>query len=148
MTGTPSPSSTAGARPYVEPGLLLRFLVNPLVRRLGLAPTLVVAGRKTGRLIVTPIGPPFVLDGVSYLVSGRGETHWVRNLRAAHLGTLRTRNRVHEFRARELFDAERDAVVAAYRKRLGHRVDSYFERIPNFSDHPVFRLDPFEAGPR
>jgi deazaflavin-dependent oxidoreductase (nitroreductase family) len=132
----------------VAPGFLLRYLVNPFVRRLGLAPMLGVTGRRTGRLIVTPIGPPFVLDGVGYLVSGRGETHWVRNLRAARLGTLRTRGGVHAFRARELLGAERDAVVAAYRRRLGHRVDSYFERIPNFSDHPVFRLDPREAGPR
>ena len=68
-------------RPYVPSGVVMRRIVNPITVLLG-GPTLVVPGRRSGRPIATPV-PAFPFEGDRYLVAGGGETHWVRNLRAA-----------------------------------------------------------------
>ena len=62
----------------------MRRVVNPITLWLG-GPTLTVRGRRTGRPIRTPV-PTLDVGGTRYLVSGGGETHWVRNLRQ-HLAT-------------------------------------------------------------
>ena len=131
---------------YVRPGPALSHLVNPIVVRLGLATTLVVRGRRSGRLLEVPMGAPLEFEGALYLVSGRGQTHWARNLRAAGRCQLRHRGRTDRFRAIELTGPKRVRVVAAYRAKLGHSVDRLFEQIPNAADHPVFRLDTEPAG--
>lgn len=72
------------------PARALNGLVTLLVGRLGLPVPrlrlLRVHGRKTGRLRSTPV---LVLrqGGRRYLVAPRGETDWVRNLRAAGWGS-------------------------------------------------------------
>lgn len=136
--------------PYLRPPAVLARVVNPVVVRLGLGTVLVVRGRRSGRLISVPIGQPLALDGQRYLVSGRGTTHWIRNLRAAGEGTLRSRGRSERFRAVELTGAERDRVVAAYREHLGRSGERYFTEIPDPADHPVIRMEPYEprAGAR
>jgi deazaflavin-dependent oxidoreductase (nitroreductase family) len=126
---------------YIEPGSLMTKLVNPIVIRFTLAPILTVTGRRSGHLRSVPIGGAFTYDGSRYLVSGRGRTHWARNLRAAGVGELRTRSGVERFRAHEATGRERDAVVGAYRRAYGRSVAGYFERIPRPEDHPVFRLE-------
>jgi hypothetical protein len=77
-----------------------------------------------------------------YLVSGRGDTHWARNLRAAGEGQLRRGRQTERFRAVELVGDERARIVEAYRAKLGHSVDGYWAQIPDPADHPVFRIDP------
>lgn len=124
---------------YVPSGFVMRRIVNPITVLLG-GPTLVVRGRRTGRLLATPV-PPFSLDGTRYLVGGRGETHWARNLRAAGQGELRERRRREPFRAVELTGADRDRVVAAYRERLGRRGEGLFAALPDPAQHPVFRIE-------
>ncbi len=64
----------------------MSHVVNPITLWLG-GPTLTVRGRRTGRPIRTPV-PTLEVEGARYLVSGGGETHWVRNLRAAGQGEL------------------------------------------------------------
>ncbi len=139
-------SSPTSQRTYIAGGAFMNRLVNPLVARLGLTPVLIVRGRKSGKLIRVPLREPFELDGVRYLVSGRGETHWARNLRAAGRGTLRVRGRSEDFRASELHGEEQERVIEAYRKSFSGssaaRRDRYFAEIPNIADHPVFRMDP------
>ncbi len=83
-------------RPYVPSGFFMTHVVNPITLRLS-SPTLTVVGRRTGRPISTPV-PPFEYEATRYLVSGGGETDWVRNLRAASQGELRkgrTRDTFH-----------------------------------------------------
>jgi len=114
-------------------------VVNPITVRLG-GPTLIVRGRKSGRLISVPV-PPFEYGGVRYFVGGRGETNWVRNLRAAGKAEFRQGHTHEFFRPTELHGAERDRVLSAYRISLGRRVAHFFEVLPNLADHPAFRMD-------
>jgi deazaflavin-dependent oxidoreductase (nitroreductase family) len=129
-------TTTPKKRPNVSPGFVMRRVVNPIILRLG-GPTLTVVGRRSGRPISTPV-PPFAYEGARYFVSGRGESDWVRNLRAAGRGELR-KGRTHEaFRAVELPGEEHDRIVAAYRERMGKRVRSLFAALPDPADHAVF----------
>jgi deazaflavin-dependent oxidoreductase (nitroreductase family) len=127
--------------PYIRPGFVMTHLVNPIARRLGTTTLLTVPGRVTGQPHTTPLGAPFEYHGARYLVSGRGQTQWVRNLRAARGGRLRVHGRTEDFRAVEVLGPEHDAVVDAYRVKLGRSVKRYFERIPDVADHPVFRIE-------
>ena len=130
------------ARPYVRPNAFLAWVVNPVVVGLGLGTTLIVRGRTSGREIRVPMGAPLEFEGGRYLVSGRGETHWARNLRAAGEASLRSHGRVERFRATEIEGEARVRVLAAYRTKLGRSVDDYWAKIPDAADHPVFRMDP------
>jgi deazaflavin-dependent oxidoreductase (nitroreductase family) len=135
-----SASDPTGARRYVRSSFAMRRVINPLTILLG-GPTLVVRGRRSGRPVVTPI-PPFVHEGVRYLVAGGGETHWVRNLRVAGEGELRRGRAGEAFRAVELEGVERDRVVLAYRDWIGWRGREFFAALPEPSQHPVFRVEP------
>jgi deazaflavin-dependent oxidoreductase (nitroreductase family) len=129
------------ASPYVPPDFFMARVVNPVLRFIG-APTLTVRGRRSGLPVTTPLAP-FDYQGGRYLVGGGGETHWVRNLRAAGQGQLRMRGTHQDFHAVELQGDERDRVVAAYRDFMGRRVQQYFAKLPSLADHPVFRVEPF-----
>ena len=126
-------------RPYVPSRFFMSHVVNPITLLLR-GPTLTVRGRRSGRPIRTPV-PTLEFEGARYLVSGGGETHWVRNLRAAGQGELR-RGRTHEaFRAVEVDGDEHDRVVAAYREHMGWRGREFFSALPDPADHPVFRVE-------
>jgi hypothetical protein len=81
---------------YIRPEFLITHVANPVLRRLGRTPALVVRGRRSGQLLTVPMAEPLDLDGRRYLVSGRGQTNWVRNLRARarpHSGCMARRHR-------------------------------------------------------
>ncbi|KWW97938.1 hypothetical protein TH66_21460 [Carbonactinospora thermoautotrophica] len=124
---------------YIAPGRLVRAVVNPLVMRFGAATTLVVRARVTGKTQAVPVN---VLDyeGGRYLVAVRGETQWVRNLRAAGECELRRRGRVYRYVAEEVPVEDREPVIAAYRERWDSQVRRFFQALPDPADHPVFRL--------
>jgi deazaflavin-dependent oxidoreductase (nitroreductase family) len=115
--------------------------------RLGIAGSteLMVRGRRTGRPMRVPV-IPVEHGGSRYLVSTRGEADWVRNLRSAGRGELRTRRGAERFRAFELPEPEREPVIAAYRRTAGRAVAGYWKRLPDPADHPVFRIEPDGAG--
>ncbi len=133
-------------RPYIAPGPFAR-LVNRMVGRLGLATTLAVRGRKSGQWRTATV---FVLDqdGSRYLIAPRGETQWARNLRVTKEGELRRRGRAERFRAVELPDGDKPALIEAYVNRYGAVVRGEFKALPNPSDHPVFRLEAIPEGSR
>lgn len=128
--------------PYIRPGFLLARVFNPINRRLGIFPTLTVRGRRSGELRTIPLGSPLEFAGARYLVSGRGNTEWARNLRAVGQAELRIHGITEPFRAVEVKGGERERVVAAYKAKLGRAVHRYFDRIPDPADHPVFRIEP------
>ena len=86
-----------------------------------------------------------------YLVAPRGETQWVRNLRAAGTGELRVGTRVESFRGIEVTDADKPPVLRAYLRRWKMEVGVFFDGVTADSpdddvariapDHPVFRVD-------
>jgi deazaflavin-dependent oxidoreductase (nitroreductase family) len=124
---------------YVHPGFFMAHVMNPILKAVG-APTLTVRGRRSGLPITTPLAP-FDYQGARYLVGGGGDTHWVRNLRAAGQGELRMRGTHQDFRAVELQGAQRDRIVTAYRDFMGRRSQRYFAALPASADHPVFRVE-------
>jgi deazaflavin-dependent oxidoreductase (nitroreductase family) len=133
--------ASVGPAPYLEPPFVVRRVLNPIAMRLGLATTLTVPGRRSGVPRSVPVNV-LELDGRRYLVAPRGETQWVRNLRAAGAGELRRRGRRQRFRALELPDEEKRPLIDAYLARWGKQVRSQFEALPDPSQHPVFRIEP------
>lgn len=134
---------------YLKPPLFTRKVFNPLAMRFGIsgAQTLIVAGRRTGRPQRVPV-IPVTYGAATYLVSTRGESDWVRNLRAAGRAELQSRGQdALVFRATELPGAEREPVIAAYRPAAGRAVAGYFDKLPEAADHPVFRLQPDGKAP-
>jgi deazaflavin-dependent oxidoreductase (nitroreductase family) len=115
-------------------------LVNPLLMRLGIVPTLAVRGRTSGEWRTVPVNV-LELAGQSYLVAPRGDTQWVRNLRATGRGELRRRGRIEPFRCTEIADAEKPRILDAYLARWGYQVRPYFRGLPNASDYPVFKIE-------
>ena len=110
---------------------------------------LAVRGRKSGEWRTTPVNP-LTIDGQRYLISPRGNTQWVRNMRVAGGGELRIGRRVEQFTATELPVEERPAVLRAYLKKWKFEVGVFFQGVgPDASDerllaispdHPVFRI--------
>jgi deazaflavin-dependent oxidoreductase (nitroreductase family) len=118
---------------YRAPGWFTRNVFNPLVAvltRQGVSVAgsrvLAVRGRASGEWRTTPVN---LLDyeGHRYLVAPRGETQWVRNLRAAGTGELRVGKRAEAFRGRELADDEKVPVLRAYLKRWKAETGIFFE---------------------
>ncbi len=128
------------ARHYLRPPWFLRVVGNRVTKLFG-SPVLEVAGRRSGRAQSIPIN---VLEhgGERYLVAPRGETDWVRNLRAAGMATLEIRRRAERFRAVEVDDAEKPALIAAYQEKWMGPTKGQWEALPDPADHPIFRIVP------
>jgi deazaflavin-dependent oxidoreductase (nitroreductase family) len=129
-----APSEPAETR-YVEVGGFTDKVFNPLIAwltRRGLSlwgsRVLEVRGRTTGTWRSTPVNL-LTLDGVDYLVAPRGQTHWVRNLRAAGEGRLRVGRRVETFTATELADDDKAGVLRAYLARWKWEVGQFFDGV-------------------
>jgi deazaflavin-dependent oxidoreductase (nitroreductase family) len=89
---------------------------------------LTVVGRKSGEPRSVPVNL-LTVDGVRYLVAPRGETQWVRNLRAAGQGTLRVGKHVETFAFRELAHDEKPGILRAYLKRWKFEVGVFFDGV-------------------
>jgi deazaflavin-dependent oxidoreductase (nitroreductase family) len=127
---------------YLRPPAFTRRLANPLATRLnarGVA-TLTLAGRRTGAARKVPVIPVEV-GGSGYLVSPYGESDWVRNLRAAGKGELSRKGRSEAFHAAEIPAGQRGRVISRYREVAGPMVDSFFTKLPDARDDPVFQID-------
>jgi deazaflavin-dependent oxidoreductase (nitroreductase family) len=102
---------------------------------------LVHRGRYSGRWQAAPV---VVLDhdGHRYLVSVRGESDWVRNLRAGRHGRLATRRHVEEIAVVEVPVQEREPLINSYLARFGTMptVAACFRALPDPADHPIFRI--------
>lgn len=142
---------------YRAPGWFTQHVFNTAVAastRLGLSiwgsRVLEVKGRTTGEPRRTPVNL-LGYEGRTYLVAPRGETQWVRNVRAAggHLDLLLGSKRTH-YLATELPDEDKVAVLRAYLERWKAEVGVFFDGVgPSSTDqeieaiapkHPVFAL--------
>jgi deazaflavin-dependent oxidoreductase (nitroreductase family) len=149
---------------YQRPDFFTRNLVNPflnLLMRLGISVrgsrVLEHRGRRSGQPHHIPVN---LLDFESnqYLVAARGETEWVRNVRAdgGRLVLILGRRR-QERSAVEVPPSERTPILRAYLRRWAFEVGMFFEGVsPDSTDeefaaiadrHPVFLLDPVAVTP-
>lgn len=135
-------------RRYIEAGRFTR-LFNAAVAaltRLGVSVwgsrVLAVRGRKSGEWRSTPVNL-LTYEGERYLVAPRGETQWVRNLRVAGEGELRLGRRAEPFRATELADDEKPALLRAYLERWKFEVGVFFEGVgPDAPEEELRRIAP------
>ena len=101
-----------------------------------------VRGRKSGEWRSTPVNP-LTYEGHRYLVSPRGQTQWVRNMRAAGGGELRLGRRVEPFTARELADEQKPELLREYLKRWKFEVGMFFDGVgPDAPDSKLLEIAP------
>ncbi len=143
---------------YRKPGWFTQNVFNKIVASLTRAGfsvlgsrVLEVRGRKSGLPRRTPVNL-LSLGGGQYLVSPRGETEWVRNVRAddGKLDLLLGKKRQH-YRGYEVHDGDKVAVLRGYLRRWKAEVGVFFDGVgPDSADdqireiahkHPVFRLE-------
>jgi deazaflavin-dependent oxidoreductase (nitroreductase family) len=146
---------------YVKPKKATNFFNESVARltRMGISVygsrVLYVRGRKSGEWRSQPVNP-LNFDGNRYLVAPRGNTNWVRNLRAAGgSGELRVGRRVETFQATEIADDDKAPVLRAYLKHWRWEVGVFFDGVDaKASDetlrgiapgYPVFRIEPAQA---
>jgi deazaflavin-dependent oxidoreductase (nitroreductase family) len=143
---------------YKRPGWFTRNVFNrtvAMLTKMGFSVlgsrVLEVKGRKSGLPRRTPVNL-LTLSGQEYLVSPRGETEWVRNVRAdgGRLDLLLGSKR-HSYRGQEVADQDKVDVLRAYLKRWKAEVGVFFDGVgPDSTDevilaaapkHPVFKLE-------
>ena len=141
---------------YLKPDWFNKNIFNPavaLMTRIGISVwgsrILRVRGRKSGEWRSNPVNL-LTFEGKQYLVSPRGHTQWVRNIRVTGGGELVLGSKVQAFTAVEIPDAEKAPIVRAYLKRFSFEVGMFFKGVKADSpdedlsriapDHPVFRL--------
>jgi deazaflavin-dependent oxidoreductase (nitroreductase family) len=132
---TSNANRSTGTDRYVEPGGFTQKVFNPAIAaltRLGISVwgsrVLEVPGRTSGTVRSTPVNV-LVVDGSSYLVAPRGETQWVKNVRAAGGCRLRVGRRVSEVTVSELADADKPAVLRPYLRRWKWEVGQFFDGV-------------------
>jgi deazaflavin-dependent oxidoreductase (nitroreductase family) len=141
---------------YRKPGWFTKHIFNGIVAlatRLGISVwgsrVLWVKGRKSGNWHSTPVNL-LNFDDDLYLVSPRGETQWVRNLRAIGSGELALGQRRKPFRVIEIQNESKPPILRAYLRRWKFEVGIFFEGVSATSpeeefqriapEHPVFRI--------
>jgi hypothetical protein len=122
---------------YLKPPWFVAKVFNKIAMATGVgnSVTLTVTKRVSKQPQKIPVVVPEV-DGVKYLVSTRGETEWVKNVRAipdVMVGDQR-------YVANEIPVEQRAPILAVYRPLAGKVVEGYRRQLPDDADHPVFAL--------
>lgn len=110
-----------------------------------------IRGRKSGEIRTTVVNL-FEFEGDRYLLSPRGHTQWVRNLRAAGEGELRLGRRTEAFTPVEISDVDKPELIRLYLRKWAWETGAFFDGLkadsaeadiaaaaPGF---PVFRIVP------
>jgi deazaflavin-dependent oxidoreductase (nitroreductase family) len=153
----PTTPSAPDSTYYARPGWVMRKAFTPFLNflmRRGISVwgsrVLEHTGRKSGTAHHTPVNV-LTVGTSEYLVAARGETEWVRNVRAAdgRLVLILGKGR-QERTAVEVPVTERTQILRAYLARWKMEVGMFFEGVgPDSTDaefaaiasrHPVFAL--------
>jgi len=128
---------------YLNQPWFNRKIINKIAMATGLvhSETLTVVKRTSKQPQNIPVTPVEV-DGVKYLVSTRGESQWVKNLRNDPNVTLTTKSGTTKYLAHETPVENRQPIIDAYTLKAGKIVKGYFSKLPDPADHPVFILTP------
>jgi len=137
------------AERFDEPGWFTKNVFNRVVAaltRLGISVAgsrvLEVRGRKSAEWRRTPVNL-LSFKGERYLVAPRGNTQWVRNLRASGEGRLVVGSRAERFTASEVSDEAKPDLLRAYLKRWKWEVGAFFEGVgPDSSEEELHRIAP------
>ncbi|MFD3478451.1 nitroreductase family deazaflavin-dependent oxidoreductase [Streptomyces sp. NPDC058695] len=149
-------SGSSSSGPYYLKGSRLNVRLNGVIgwlARHGVSlmgsAELSVRGRKSGQMQRIPVNP-HTYEDAQYIVSARGHSQWVRNMRVAGAGELRVGRRVRTFTATEVPDSEKLPILRSYLEKWGWEVNQYFQGITAKStdeeltaaapDHPVFLI--------
>lgn len=126
----------------------VRWLTDHGVSLMG-SRVLTVPGRRTGTPQSVPVNL-LHLDGERFLVAPRGNTQWVRNVRAAGAAELRVGRRVEPVQLVEVPVADRVPALRVYLQRWGWEVGRFVEGLTTKSTDaelaaaapgmPVFRV--------
>jgi hypothetical protein len=124
---------------YLKPPWFTAKIFNRIAMATGVggSETLTVTKRISKQPQQIPVVVPEV-DGVKYLVSTRGETEWVKNVRAIPDVMVGKQ----KYAATEIPVEQRAPIIAAYRPLAGKVVEGYWKQLPSDADHPVFALTP------
>jgi deazaflavin-dependent oxidoreductase (nitroreductase family) len=133
---------------YKKPDWFTRNVFNPFVavlHKLGLSlqgsQTLAVRGRKSGEMRTNPVNP-FELNGRTYLLAPRGTTQWVRNMRVAKEGELRSGRKVRHFTAEEVPDKDKLPLMRLYMDKWSWEVKGFLGIDAKASDEEIKRILP------
>jgi deazaflavin-dependent oxidoreductase (nitroreductase family) len=86
------------------------------------------------------------VNGVRYLLSTRGESQWVKNIRANPNVTLTIKGKSTAYAATEVPVDERAPIIAAFKPKFGKLVvGRYFAKLPDAAEHPTFALAPISV---
>lgn len=126
---------------YLKPPWFTVKIFNRIAMATGVSDseTLIVTKRGSGEPQKIPVITVDVGDA-KYLVSTRGESQWVKNVRANPDVTITSKSGRSGYLAEEVPEQDRQAILTAYREKAGKQVDGYFRRLPLEADHPVFAL--------
>ncbi len=124
---------------YLKPPWFVSKVFNKIAMATGVgnSETLTVTRRASGRPQRIPVVVPEV-DGVKYLVSTRGESQWVKNVRVDPRVTVGSA----AYLATEIPVDKRAPILDVYRPLAGRVVEGYWRELPEDADHPVFALTP------
>lgn len=141
---------------YQKPDFATKRVFNPLfnfLMKFGVSARgsriLAVQGRKSGRTYTTPVNP-LQFEGDRYLVAPRGETGWVKNIRASGQGELRLGGRREAITVEEISGEQKVPVLRAYLKNWKSETSKFFGGVTDDSpadvlratapNHPMFRI--------
>jgi F420H(2)-dependent quinone reductase len=126
---------------YLKPPWFTVKVFNRIAMATGLSnsETLTVTRRGSAEFQHIPVVSVEV-GGARYLVSTRGESQWVKNVRANPTVTLIDRSGAVTYVAHETPDSQRQPILVAYQQKAGRAVSGYFRKLPDPADHPVFQL--------
>jgi len=85
---------------------------------------------------------PLEYNGSLFVVSTRGESDWVKNVRAAGTVRLGQKGNFEAYAATEVPAEGRAEILTAYRKKAGREVNGYWKKLPGDNEHPTFELIP------
>jgi len=85
---------------------------------------------------------PLEHDGSLFVVSTRGESEWVKNVRVAGKVRLGQKGQFETYATTEVPADGRADILAAYRKKAGRELTGYWKKVPGAADQPTFKLTP------
>ena len=131
---------------YIKPSWFFARIFNRFALATGAVnsqPLIVI--KRDSKLPQTIPMTPVDVDGVKYLVSVRGETEWVKNVRANPQVKL-TKSGATDYAATEIPVTARRPIIEAYKATASKATARFFRQLPKDADHPVFGLMPGSPG--